>query len=222
MHKIDLETLHLVKTISLKNYSCIPASMAYTHLSGYYFIECQVEDRSGPSSQLLVDSVSDEVIGPNPNINGQPFVSPDGRFVVSVDKQHGKLQVQTISFSGELRTSHEVDVSIPLADLEFQPSFTEANKYMIVASSAQGSKLVFSDLASGRTKALEDVKDPIPASSWPWGDSNRVVVSSGVFGRYLVTSSAESLFVLDGKQSSPHCEVSDVKRGNTVVWVGEV
>ncbi|XP_059382862.1 follistatin-related protein 4 [Carassius carassius] len=222
VHKIDLETLHLVKTISLKNYSCIPASMAYTHLSGYYFIECQVEDRSGPSSQLLIDSVSDEVIGPNPNINGQPFVSPDGHFVVSVDKQHGKLQVQMVSFSGELRTGHEVDVSIPLADLEFQPSFTEANKYMIVASSAQGSKLVFSDLASGRTKALEYVKDPIPASSWPWGDSNRVVVSSGVFGRYLVTSAAESLFVLDGKQSSPHCEVSDVKRGNTVVWVGEV
>uniref|UniRef100_A0A671SNN5 Follistatin-like 4 n=1 Tax=Sinocyclocheilus anshuiensis TaxID=1608454 RepID=A0A671SNN5_9TELE len=222
VHKIDLETLRLVKTISLKNYSCIPASMAYTHLSGYYFIECQVEDRSAPSSQLLIDSVSDTVIGPNPNINGQPFISPDGRFIVSVDKRHGKLQVQTISFSGELRTGHEADVSIPLADLEFQPSFTEANKYMIVASSAQGSKLVFSDLASGRTKALEDVKDPIPASSWPWGDANRVVVSSGVFGRYLVTSSAESLFVLDGKQSGPHCEVSDVKRGNTVVWVGEV
>ncbi|XP_042603621.1 follistatin-related protein 4-like isoform X3 [Cyprinus carpio] len=222
VHKIDLETLHLVKTISLKNYSCIPASMAYTHLSGYYFIECQVEDRLGPSSQLLIDSVSDAVIGPNPNINGRPFVSPDGRFVVSVDKRHGKLQVQTVSFSGELQTSHEVDVSIPLADLEFQPSFTEANKYMIVASSAQGSKLVFSDLASGKTKAHEDVKDPIPASSWPWGDANRVVVSSGVFGRYLVTSSSESLFVLDGKQSGPHCEVSDVKRGNTVVWVGEV
>uniref|UniRef100_A0A673IUA3 Follistatin-related protein 4-like n=1 Tax=Sinocyclocheilus rhinocerous TaxID=307959 RepID=A0A673IUA3_9TELE len=222
VHKIDLETLRLVKTISLKNYSCIPASMAYTHLSGYYFIECQVEDRSAPSSQLLIDSVSDAVIGPNPNINGQPFISPDGRFVVSVDKRHGKLQVQTISFSGELRTGHEADVSIPLADLEFQPSFTEANQYVVVASSAQGSKLVFSDLASGRTKALENVKDPIPATSWPWGDANRVVVSSGVFGHYLVTSAAESLFVLDGKQSGPHCEVSDVKRGNTVVWVGEV
>ncbi|XP_016107123.1 follistatin-related protein 4-like [Sinocyclocheilus grahami] len=216
VHKIDLETLRLIKTISLKNYSCIPASMAYTHLSGYYFIECQVEDRSGPSSQLLIDSVSDAVIGPNPNINGQPFISPDGRFVVSVDKRHGKLQVQTVSFSGELRTSHEADVSTPLADLEFQPSFTEANQYVVVASSSQGSKLVFSDLASGRTKALENVKDPIPATSWPWGDANRVVVSSGVFGCYLVTSAAESLFVLDGKQSGPHCEVSDVKRGNTV------
>ncbi|RXN36368.1 follistatin-related 4-like protein [Labeo rohita] len=221
VHKIDLETLHLVKTISLKNYSCIPASMAYTHLSGYYFIECQAEDRSAPSSQLLIDSVSDAIIGPNPNISGQPFISPDGRFVVSVDKGSGKLQVQTVSFSGELRMSHQADVSIPLADLEFQPSFTEANQYVVVASSAQGSKLVFSNLASGRTKALENIKDPIPASSWPWGDANRVVVSSGVFGRYLVTSATESLFVLDGKQSGPHCEVSDIKRGNTVVWVGE-
>ncbi|XP_056587056.1 follistatin-related protein 4 isoform X1 [Triplophysa dalaica] len=217
VHKIDLETFNLVKTISLKNYSCVPASMAYTHLIGYYFIECQ-----GPNPQLLIDSVTDAVIGPNPTITGQPFVSPDGRFVVSADKRRGKLQVQIISFQGELQLSHELDVSFAISHLEFQPSFTEFNQYVVVTSSVKGSEVVFSDLSTGTSQVLKNIKEPIPAPSWIWGDTNRLVVSSGVFGRYLVTSSAESLFVLDGKQSRSHCEVSDIKTGNTVVWVGEV
>lgn len=222
VHKIDLETFNQVKTISLKNYSCVPASMAYTHLGGYYFIECQVKNRSSPSSQLLIDSVTDAVISPNPNITGQPFVTPDGRFVVSADKRRGKLQVQTVSFQGELQLSHELDVSISISHLEFQPSVTEFNQYVVVTSSAEGSELVFSELSTGKSQVLKNIKKPIPATSWIWGDTNRLVVSSGVFGRYLVTSSADSLFVLDGKQSRSHCEVSDIKTGNTVVWVGEV
>lgn len=222
MHKIDLETFNLVKTISLKNYSCVPASMAYTHLSGYYFIECQVKNRSGPNSQLLVDSVTDALIGPNPNIAGQPFVTADGRFVVSADKPRGKLQVQTVSFQGELQLSHELDVSVAISHLEFQPSFTEFNQYVVVTSSAEGSEVVFSELSTGKSQVLKNIKEPIPTISWIWGDTNRLVVSSGVFGRYLVTSAADSLFVLDGKQRRSHCEVSDIKTGNTVVWVGEV
>ncbi|XP_051955333.1 follistatin-related protein 4-like [Xyrauchen texanus] len=222
VHKIDLETFHLIKNISLQNYSCIPASMACTHLSGYYFIECQAKNHSSPNVQLLVDSVTDAVVGPNPNINGQPFVSPDGRFIVSMDKRFGKIQVQTVSFRGELQKSHELDFSFPLSDLKFKPSFTESNQYVVVASSALGSELLFSELSMGNIKVLKNLKEPIPATDWPWGDTRRVVVSSGVFGRYLVTSSAESLFVIDSKQSVLHCEVSDIKKGNTVVWVGEV
>ncbi|XP_051959681.1 follistatin-related protein 4-like [Xyrauchen texanus] len=222
VHKIDLETFHLIKNISLQSYSCIPASMAYTHLSGYYFIECQVKNNSSLNVQLLIDSVSDAVIGPNPNINGQPFISPDGRFIVSTDKRCGKLQVQTVSFQGELQKSHELDFLFPLSDLDFHPSFTESNQYVVVASSAQSTELLFSDLSMGNSKIFKSLKEPIPVTAWPWGDTNRVVVSSGVFGRYLVTSSAESLFVIDSKQSGLHCEVSDIKRGNTVVWVGEV
>ncbi|NP_001027013.2 follistatin-related protein 4 isoform X1 [Danio rerio] len=220
VHKVDLETLRVVKSISLQNFSCFPLSMAYTHLSGYYFIECQSEKR--PTFQLLIDAVSDAIIGRNPNIHGQPFISPNGRFVVSVDKQRGKLQVQSVSISGELQIHYEADAKMSIADLEFQPSFTDANEFTAVVSSARGSKVLFLDLATGRIKTIGNVKNPVPASSWPWGDANRMVISSGVFGRYLLTSSADSMFILDGKQSAFHCEVSDVKFGNTAVWVGEV
>ncbi|RVE64132.1 hypothetical protein OJAV_G00143220 [Oryzias javanicus] len=91
IHKIDLETFHRVKTISLKNYSCIPASMAYTHLSGFYFVQCQSKSRLHAPPQLLIDSVTDAVIGPNLNVTGQAYVSPDGRYIVTPDPQSSKL-----------------------------------------------------------------------------------------------------------------------------------
>nr|XP_019941171.1 PREDICTED: follistatin-related protein 4-like [Paralichthys olivaceus] len=222
VHKIDLETLHRVKTISLKNYSCIPVNMAYTHLSGFYFIQCQSKSHLHAPPQLLIDSVTDAVIGPNSNITGQPFVSPDGRYIVTSDPLTSKLIVQTVSFQGELGLNQEMDEPVAVSDLVFQPSFTESNQHMVVATSGSGTDLLFADLSSGHSEVLQSLKEPLAAQAWPWGGPNRVVVSSGLFGQYLVTPSAESLFVLNGKQRTPHCEVSDIKRGNTVVWVGEV
>lgn len=249
VHKIDLETFHRVKSISLKNYSCVPVSMAYTHLSGFYFIQCQGRNRTGPgadtatattpptSAQLLVDSVTDTVIGRNLDVTGKPYVSPDGRYVVTPDERSGKIRVQTVSFRGELRLGRELDgaVLLPVADLVFQPSFARSDRYAAVATSASGTGLLFANLSGGGDESGEDgegdeggsvvlggLKDPLPAHAWPWSRANRVVASSGLFGQYLVTPAAESVFVLNGKRSSLHCEVSDIKRGNTVVWVGEV
>ncbi|TRY95834.1 hypothetical protein DNTS_016189 [Danionella cerebrum] len=222
VHKIDLETLQPVKTISLLDHSCVPTSMAYTHLSGYYLIECQPRNHSSSSWQLLIDGMSDSVIGRNPNINGKPFVSPNGRFVVSVDEKQGKLYTQRVSFLGELQLHHETDLYVAVADLEFHPSITDANQYTVVVTSTEDSQLVFMDLFSGETKFLESVKEPIDASSWHWGSGNRVVKSSGIFGRYLVTPALESVFILDGEQKGVRCEISGIRKGNTVVWVGEV
>ena len=222
VHKVDLETLHRVKTISLKNYSCIPASMAYTHLSGFYFVRCQSRSLLHAPPQLLIDSVTDAVIGPNLNVTGQAYVSPDGRYIVTPDPQSSKLIVQTMSFRGELGLNQETDKPVNVSDLVFQPSFTEPNQHVVVATSGSSTELMFADLSLGRIEVLQSLKEPLPPQAWPWGGPNRVVVSSGLFGQYLVTPSVESLFVLNAKQRTPHCEVSDIKRGNTIVWVGEV
>lgn len=222
VHKIDLETLHRVKTISLKNYSCVPVSMAYTHLSGFYFVRCRGGGRPQAPPQLLIDSVTDAVVGPNLNVTGQPFVSPDGRYVVTPNPESSRLAVQTVSFQGELSLSRELEQPVSVSDLVFQPSFVQPNQHLVVASSGAGTDLLFADLSTGHSEVLQDLKEPLSTRAWPWGGPNRVVVSGGLFGQYLVTPAAESLFVLNGKQRTTHCEVSDIKGGNAVVWVGEV
>uniref|UniRef100_A0AAV2JE17 Ig-like domain-containing protein n=1 Tax=Knipowitschia caucasica TaxID=637954 RepID=A0AAV2JE17_KNICA len=224
VHKIDLETFRRVKTISLKNQSCVPQTMAYTHLSGSYFIQCQPQLRPFPRAptqqQLILDSVTDSVIGPNTNLSGAAYVSPDGRFIVT--PQTSELVVQAVSMQGDLRLHRRFHSPFPVADIAFQSSFTQSNQHFVVASSRTGSELIFADLSTGEVEVLRSLKQPLATQDWPWGDPSRVVVSSGSFGRYLVSPSSRSLFVLDGKQRTPHCEVSDISRGNTVVWVGEL
>lgn len=223
VHKIDLETLQRIKTISLRNDSCVPAGMAHTHLSGVYFVQCQGDDRtSAAPPQLLIDAVTDSVVGRNDGVAGSPHVSPDGRYVVTPDPRAGRVRVQTVSPQGALRPGRDLEAELDVSDLTFQPSFTEANRYTVVATSKTLGEVVFSDLSTGTSRVLQNLKDPVPSGSWPWSEANRVVVSSGIFGQFLVTPSAGSLFVLDGKQGVPHCEVSGIERGNTVVWVGEV
>ncbi|XP_041078756.1 follistatin-related protein 5-like isoform X2 [Polyodon spathula] len=222
VHKIDLETISRIKTISLKNYSCVPVSMAYTHLGGYYFILCEGRNSTSPQPQLLIDGVTDSIIGYNQDITGTTSISPDGRYVVTTSEHTGKIQVQTITFEGRLQSTLDLQTSLSISDLAFQPSFTEANQYCIYAASQNQTDMLFVELSTGRLDVVKNLKDPIPSDDWPWSRSNRVVKNSGLFGQHLVTPSEDSLFVLNGKQNRLHCEVSDIKRGNTVVWVGEV
>ncbi|XP_074147038.1 follistatin-related protein 4 isoform X2 [Sminthopsis crassicaudata] len=222
VHKIDLETMMLIKTISLHNYSCIPHSMAYTHLGGYFFVQCKKNQTVPASSQVVIDSVTDTVIGPNGDIKGAPRVSPDGHFLVSTDEDSGRLQVQAITTRGEIQLLYDLETDVHLCDLAFQPSFTESNQYYIYATSLFQTDLLFMELSTGRMDTLKNLKEPLLAQDWQWDSNSRIVKDSGLFGQYLITSAKESLFVLNGWQKTLRCEVSGIKRGNTVVWIGEV
>ncbi|XP_036608891.1 follistatin-related protein 4 [Trichosurus vulpecula] len=222
VHKIDLETMMLVKTISFHNYSCIPHAMAYTHLGGYFFVQCKKNRTTPASSQLVIDSVTDTVIGPNGDIKGVPHVSPDGHFLVSTDEDSGRLQVQAITTRGEIQLLYDLQTDVHLCDLAFQPSFTESNQYYIYTTSLFQTDLLFMELSTGRVDMLKNLKEPILAQDWPWDSNTRIVKDSGLFGQYLITSAKESLFLINGWQKTLRCEVSGIKRGNTVVWIGEV
>uniref|UniRef100_A0A8C9S4X6 Follistatin-like 4 n=1 Tax=Scleropages formosus TaxID=113540 RepID=A0A8C9S4X6_SCLFO len=222
VHKIDLETFHHLKTISLKSYNCVPVSMAYTHMSGYYFIQCQEGNSSAAPPQLIIDSVTDFVIGNNLNLKGKPHVSPNGRFVVTLEHERQVMTVQNITFKGELQLCQEIDTVAPISQLVFQPSFTEANQYMIIATSRAHTDLFFYDLSSRRREVLRNLKNSIPTRYWPWNHGNGLLVNSGLFGQYLVMGSDKSLLLLNVKQKKIHCEVSEMQASNTVVWVEEV
>ncbi|NWS25108.1 FSTL4 protein, partial [Polioptila caerulea] len=217
VHKIDLETVTHIKTISLRAYGCVPQAMAYTHLGGYYVVQCR---RSRVAPQLLIDSVTDAVIGPNGAVSGTPHVSPDGRYLVSADQ--GRLRVQALTVRGEIKLIYDLKTNVHVSDLTFQPSFTEGNQYYIYATSHLQADVLFVELSTGRMNVLKNLKDPITSKDWPWSSYNRIMKDSGLFGQYLITPAKDSLFVINGRQNTLRCEVSGIRRGNTVVWVGEV
>ncbi|KAM8971961.1 follistatin-related protein 4-like [Pelodytes ibericus] len=222
IHKVDLETVRLLRTISFKNYSCLPQNIAYSHLGGYYFVQCKQNEFSIPLPQLIIDSVTDTVIGPNSDISGTPYVSPDGHYLVSTDEINGQIKVQTISFQGEIKLIHNLQTSFYISDLTFQSSFTEGNQYYVYATSHLQMDILFLELSSGRVDLLKNLKAPVAQSDWPWDTKNRIIRDSGLFGQYILTPAQDSLFIINGRQSVLHCEVSGIKRGNTIIWVGEV
>ncbi|KAM4764667.1 follistatin-related protein 4 isoform 2-T3 [Cyanocitta cristata] len=222
VHKIDLETVTHIKTINLKAHSCVPQAMAYTHLGGYYFVQCRRNRSVSASLQLVIDSVTDAVIGPNGDVSGTPHVSPDGRYLVSADEGSGRIRVQALTVRGEIKLIYDLKTNIRVSDLTFQPSFTEGNQYYIYATSHLQTDVLFVELSTGRMNVLKNLKDPITSKDWPWSSYNRIMKDSGLFGQYLITPAKDSLFVINGRQNTLRCEVSGVRRGNTVVWVGEV
>lgn len=221
LHKIDLETTSYVKNISLHEYNCIPLSLAYTHLGGYYFISCHPDSTGAMRPQLIVDSVTDNVIGLNGNVRGTPYVSPDGHYLVSVDDQNGMMHLQSISVRGEIGQPFDIHTNLHLSDLAFMPSFTEIHQYNVFGSSGQQTDALYVELSTGNVKMIKSLKMPTPWSVWRWSLKNRVMISSGLFGQYLMTPSQNSLFILDGWLDKLNCEITDVPKGNTVVWVGE-
>uniref|UniRef100_A0A8B9D4K7 Follistatin like 4 n=1 Tax=Anser cygnoides TaxID=8845 RepID=A0A8B9D4K7_ANSCY len=222
VHKIDLETVTHVKTISFRNYSCVPQTMAYTHLGGYFLVQCRRNRPRAASPQLLIDSVTDAVIGTNSDVSGTPHVSPDGRYLVSADEDSGRIKVQAVTVQGEIKLIYDLQTNIHVSDLTFQPSFTEGNQYYIYATSHLQTDVLFVELSTGKMNVLKNLKDPITSKDWPWSSHNRIMKDSGLFGQYLITPAKDSLFVINGKQNTLRCEVSGIRRGNTVVWVGEV
>ncbi|XP_040832514.1 follistatin-related protein 4 [Ochotona curzoniae] len=220
VHKVDLETLALLGTISLRRHSCLPRAMAHTHLGGYFFIQCH---HHGPSpAQLLIDSVTDSVVGPNGAITGVPHTSPDGRFVVSAAADSPQLHVQEVTARGEIQTLYQLTVGPGVADVAFQRSFTEAGRYDVYATLATQPHLMFLQLATGKRALLRNLKKPPVGPAQPWAAAQRPVRDSGLFGQYLLTPAQESLFLVNARQNSLRCEVSGIRGGSTVVWVGEV
>ncbi|XP_073897812.1 follistatin-related protein 5 isoform X3 [Castor canadensis] len=221
LQKIDLETMSYIKTINLKAYSCVPQSLAYTHLGGYYFVGCKPVSPGESPPQLLVDGVTDSVIGFNNDVSGTPYVSPDGHYLVSVNDVKGLVRVQYITIRGEIQEAFDIHTNLHIADLAFQPSFTEAHQYNIYGSSSRQTDVLYAELSSGKVKMIKSLKEPLKVEEWPWSRKNRRIQGSGLFGQYLMTPSKDSLFILDGRLNKLNCEITDVERGNTVVWVGD-
>uniref|UniRef100_M3XKJ0 Follistatin-related protein 5 n=1 Tax=Latimeria chalumnae TaxID=7897 RepID=M3XKJ0_LATCH len=221
LHKIDLETMSYIKTVSLKDYNCVPHSLAYTHLGGYYFISCKPDTTGAIPPQLIVDSITNSVIGYNGDITGTPYMSPDGHYLVSIDDQKGLMRVQTITIRGEIQEAFDIHTNLRISDVAFQPSFTEAHQYNVYASSSAQTDVLFVELSSGNVKMVKSLKEPMKTEEWSWNEKNRVIVDSGLFSQYLMTPSKESLFILDGRLNNLNCEITEVEKGNVVIWVGE-
>lgn len=148
-------------------------------------------------------------------------MSPDGRYIISVDANHQYVHVQKVlSESGKIKTAFEVKTNLRISDVGFFPSKT-SHTYDVFATSRDQPDVLFIDLESGFVKTITGVQTPIDDEDWPWDSRNRRIVNSGFFDPYLVTPAANHEIVINGLLRKVHCDIEDIAVANVIVWIGK-
>ncbi|XP_029052990.2 follistatin-related protein 5-like isoform X2 [Osmia bicornis bicornis] len=218
MYKFDLKNMKYTRSADLSSYDCVPANVQFSILYGFVIIECQEPITNRPTGQLLLDYLTDTVLVHKPNLLGRPTISPDSRHLVTLDKQETgvTLVVQEISSNG-LKFAFDVKTTLNISDIALYPSQT-THGYDIYASSIDKEDILFLDLSTGKVEMITGVGKATPPNLTKWGNPNRPIVQSGIFGKYMVSPSRDALFVLNGETRTINCEIGGLVNPGAVVW----
>lgn len=98
------------KTFAVKviEYHIVTFKVHYTifvfslETGGHILVKCKpTNGPSGPkTTQILIDLITDTPVS-NITLPGTPYVSPDSKHVVSVDKETGKVHIAKVKENGE-------------------------------------------------------------------------------------------------------------------------
>ncbi|NP_001027532.1 follistatin-like 5 [Apis mellifera] len=218
MYKLDLKNMKYTRSADLSSYNCVPINVQFSVLYGFVIIECQEPVTNRPTGQLLLDYLTDTVLAYKPKILGKPTISPDSRHLVTLDKQETgvTLVVQEISSDG-LKFAFDVKTTLNISDIALYPSQT-THGYDIYASSIDKENILFLDLSTGKVEMITGVGKATSPNLTKWGNPNRPIVQSGIFGKYMVSPSNDALFVLNGETRTINCEIGGLQHPGAVVW----
>ncbi|XP_014287301.1 follistatin-related protein 5 isoform X2 [Halyomorpha halys] len=219
LYKLDLANMRYVRSIDLAPYNCVPRSMQFSALYGFMIVECEEAVTGKATGQLVMDALTDTVIIQHVELLGKPYVAPDSRAVVTIDKslQGVTLVVQQITDSG-LKFLFDVKTTLNISDITFYPSQT-THGYDLYASAVDKEDILFLNLLTGKVEMITGVGKAMEPLLSQWGNPNRVIEASGVFGHFMVTPANEALFVVNGESRTVNCEIGGLVHPRAVVWV---
>lgn len=72
---------------------------------------------------------------------------------------------------------------------------------------------------SGKVEMISGVGNVVSPMKPQWNKPLRPIRSSGIFGKYMITSASNTLFVIDGKQRTISCEIGGVPHPTLMIWI---
>lgn len=219
MYKIDLAAMKYVRTIDLSPYNCVPMHVDFASVGGFVIIECVEQITNKPLGQVILDLLTDSVLTRKPQLMGSPRISPDSRYIVTLDRRNTSVTIiaQEITEYG-VTFSFDVKTTLNISEFTFYPSKT-THSYDIYATSVDKEDILFVNLADGKVEMITGVGGALSPQLTQWNNVNRPISSSGVFGNYMVTPANDALFVVNGQTRTVNCEIGNVMHPRLVVWV---
>ena len=71
----------------------------------------------------------------------------------------------------------------------------------------------------GKVEMITGVGRAMSADLAQWRNTNRPIVSSGVFGRFMVSPAEAAIFVINGETRTVNCEIGSLVHPRLAVWV---
>ncbi|XP_071516864.1 follistatin-related protein 5-like isoform X2 [Panulirus ornatus] len=218
LYKLDLANMKYVKTVDLTPYNCVPQHLVFSSLHGLVVMDCHEPVTGRRTGQLVLDYLTDAVLSHKATLMGQPHVAPDSSLVVTVDTEnHVKIVVQKVTDHG-LDYEFDVITTLNVSDVTFFPSRL-THSYDLYAASTDKDDIFFLDLHTGKVEMITGVGKAMPPALAEWSNTNRAIVSSGVFGHYMVSPAEAAIFVINGETRTVNCEIGSLVHPRLAVWV---
>lgn len=72
---------------------------------------------------------------------------------------------------------------------------------------------------AGKVELITGVGHAMDSKLAEWGNTNRPISSSGVFGHYMVSPAEGAIFVLNGDSRTVNCEIGSLVHPRFSIWV---
>lgn len=207
------------KSIDLTNYGCVPASIAFVPIGGHVVLQC-VSSIDQHTLQLTMDYLTDTITSATSH-NGRPMVSPDSRFLVTVDLLTGKVIVSSISEEGFLETTYDVTVSASISDVAFMAAMFHRG-YDLVMTSSDDDDVIIMNLATGKVEKLKGSRYSENSKSWNTNPSSRHIVTGNSMSNYLMAPSKSSLAILDARFKEVECEFPQTVGSDVMIYIPSI
>lgn len=146
-----------------------------SNADGFIIISCMEPVTYRQTGQLVIDSLTNAIISIKADLVGKPFVSPDSRYIITVNHRHDSvlLSVQEVTFNG-LQFIFDVETTLNISDVRFVKSSTSL-EYDVYATTDKD-EILFLSLDTGKVETITNVGEPALST---WFNEGRKLKESG-------------------------------------------
>jgi len=219
LHEIDLATMQYSKFYNLSEHKCYGTfGLALSQPHNLAFVQCYSNKDLDTKAQLVMDLKENQIEAISELNFGSSFPSPDGRFIITLN--YYAIITQYIDPTGQIFLFQEIESNLLLSQLAFYPR--DAGYDVYVTSKDQSAIIVLHvDQRDINTlKIISTVGKPLEED---WVHTQRpIVIGCGPNSRYLATpaTAEDAVVILDAERREMSGKVEGIKRGRTIVWVG--
>ena len=222
IHKVNLVDKSYAGYVNLSAYNCTGTwRMGYSTYNQRVYVDCRQNRRE--MRTLEMDPTTDRVTRVF-QFPGNPHVSPNGRFIVSVYNRNGVSSINILALSGSDAT-HYPQLSFNregASDVVFYPKRSNPDSYYVFVALGNTNTMAVIDLDLASVKdnnAVKYINDVDLVQPSRWGASRYLFIN----GKWIISvaSKSKTAVIVDADTHKVHAKIPNVNSARLAIWVDD-